>query len=225
MNECNWNSNGLHSIFIAISLDEFKRISMCETSKEAWDILEATHEGIRTVKHYKLQMLTMKFEDIRMKEDEIFDEFYVKLNDIVNLSYNLDQSIIENRIARKFMRSLPERFKSKVTAIKESKDFDKMKIEELVGSLQTYELTLPHPKRNKSIALRSSKEEVDSESNASLDDENFSILVKKFRKFLRSRGVQRRFNKNTKRIMVALVGSARRKEISTLQMRSRIKQI
>lgn len=38
---------------------------------------------------------------------------------------------------RKVLRSFPERFQAKVTAIEESKDIDALKIEELVGSLQT----------------------------------------------------------------------------------------
>ena len=54
ISECNWNSKGLHSIFMAVSADEFKRISMCETSKAAWDILETTHEGTKKVKNSKL---------------------------------------------------------------------------------------------------------------------------------------------------------------------------
>ena len=37
-----------------------------------------------TVKDSKLQMLTTSFEEIKMGEDESFDEFYVKLKDIVN---------------------------------------------------------------------------------------------------------------------------------------------
>ena len=32
----------------------------------------------------KLQQLTSRFESIRMFDDESFDEFYAKLNDIVN---------------------------------------------------------------------------------------------------------------------------------------------
>jgi hypothetical protein len=44
-----------------------------------------------------------------------------------------------------------------VTTIEESKDLEEMKIEELVRSLQTYELSLPPVKKVKTIALKASK--------------------------------------------------------------------
>ena len=47
------------------------------------------HEGTKAVKINKLQQLTTTFESIRMSDDECFDEFYAKLNDIVNSAQNL----------------------------------------------------------------------------------------------------------------------------------------
>ena len=44
-----------------------------------------------------------------MKEDESFDEFYAKLKDIVNLDFNLGETISEPNIVRKVLRSIPER--------------------------------------------------------------------------------------------------------------------
>ena len=67
----------------------------------------------------------------------MFDEFYVKLNDIVNSAFNLGETIPEPKIVRKVLKSLPERFYAKITAIKESKDIDKIPLTELVGNLQT----------------------------------------------------------------------------------------
>jgi len=89
INEYKWNSKGLNAIFMAVSLEEFKRISLCEIAKDVWEILEVTHQGTKAVKKSKLQMLTSKFEEIRMKDDETFEEFYAQLNDIVNSSFNL----------------------------------------------------------------------------------------------------------------------------------------
>ena len=43
------------------------------------------HEGTKAVKINKLQQLTTKFESIRMSDDECFDEFYAKLNDLLTL--------------------------------------------------------------------------------------------------------------------------------------------
>ena len=93
------------------------------------------HEGTKAVKINKLQQLTSKFESIRMSDDESFDEFYSKLDDIVNFAYNLGEIYDQTKIVRKIFRSLTEDFKPKVTAITESKDVDSIPIDELVGSL------------------------------------------------------------------------------------------
>ena len=45
------------------------------------------HEGTKVVKINKLQQLTSKFESIRMSDDESFDEFYAKLDDVVNFAF------------------------------------------------------------------------------------------------------------------------------------------
>ena len=89
------------------------------------------------VKNSKLQRLTTSFEEIKMEEDESFDEFYAKLKDIVNSTFNLRETISEPKIVRKVFRSLPNRFHAKITIIEESKDIDKIPLIELVGNLQT----------------------------------------------------------------------------------------
>jgi hypothetical protein len=145
LNERQFNFIGLNSIVMAISDEVFKRIyariNEFETSKEVWDILETTYECTdENLKKEKLMNLAYRFEEIRMNEDESFDGFYVKLIDIVNLSFNLGERIPESRIVRKVLGSLPKRFRYKVIAIKECRDLDSVKIDELVGSLKAYEL-------------------------------------------------------------------------------------
>ena len=110
----------MNAIFNAISMEEFKRISNVEVAHTVWNILQTIHEGIKAVKINKLQQLTTRFESIRMSNDEYFDEFYAKLNDIVNFAYNLGEIYDHPKIVRKILRSLIEDFKAKVTAIIES---------------------------------------------------------------------------------------------------------
>ena len=43
-----------------------------------------------------------------MKDDESFDEFYAILKDIVNLAFNIGETIPEPKIVRKVLKSLQE---------------------------------------------------------------------------------------------------------------------
>ena len=113
------------------------------------------HEGTKTVKINKLQQLTIRFESIRMSDDESFDKFYAKLNDNVNSAYNLGEIYDQPKIVRKILRSLTEDFRPKVTTIIESKDVDSVPVNELIRSLQSYELDLPKTSKSKSMALKS----------------------------------------------------------------------
>lgn len=51
------------------SLGKFKRISICDIAKEAWHILEVTHEETKIVKNSKLLLLTIKFDEIKEKAE------------------------------------------------------------------------------------------------------------------------------------------------------------
>jgi hypothetical protein len=79
---------------------------------------------------------------------------------------------------------MPEHFRIKVTTIEESKDLEEMKIEELVGSLQTYELSLPPIKKMKTIALKASKKKVEVSSGVDMLAKNFRRLMSDERQIL-----------------------------------------
>ena len=123
-----------------------------------------------------------------MEEDESFNEFYTKLKDIMNSTFNLGETIPELKIVRKVLRSLPERFHAKITAIKESKNIDKIPLIELVGNLQTYELGLMRigkSGKGKSMALKAKSSDID----VSLDDEDSKMkfyITRQFKKFMKN---------------------------------------
>ena len=131
----NANSKALNVIFCGVSLDEFHWILHITITKEAWQILETTYEGTKKVKDIKLQMLITRFEELRMSEDESFDSFYSKLNEVVIDKFNLGEKTEDLKVVQKILRSLLKSFRVKVTAIEESKDLDEIKVQELIGSL------------------------------------------------------------------------------------------
>ena len=108
----NANNKALKAIFCGVSPDEFHRISHITIAKEAWQILETTYERTKKVNDIKLQMLTTWFEELRMSEDESFDSFYSKLNEVVIGKFNLGEKTEDSKVIRKIFRSLPKSFRA-----------------------------------------------------------------------------------------------------------------
>ena len=184
----NFNSKALNALFNTVTNEEFKKISSTKTTKEASTILQTTYEGTKTVKDLQLQRLTISFQEIKMEEDESFDEFYAKLKDIMNSAFNLGETIPEPKIVRKVLRSLPERFHAKITAIEKSKDINKIPLTELVGNLQAYQLGLTRIRKSsksKSMALKAKSSETD-ESSDGEDSKMKSYITRQFKKFIKN---------------------------------------
>ena len=117
-------------------------------------------------------------------DDESFDEFFTKFNDIVNSTYNLGEIYDQPKIVRKILRFLNEDFRPKVTDITESKDVDSIPIDELVGSFQSYELDLPKSSKSKLMALKSVNDVDVSGFDDELSATEIIYLAKNFINFL-----------------------------------------
>jgi hypothetical protein len=74
-------------------------------------------------------MLISTFEEIKMLEDETFGEFYTKISDLGNSMVSLGKQISDVKLIQKILRSLPERFRIKVTTIEERNDLEERLLE------------------------------------------------------------------------------------------------
>ena len=127
-----------------------------------------------------------------MDEDEWSDEFYAKLNDIVNSAFNLGEQILKPKILRKILRFLPKRFHAKITTIEKSKDLDSIPLIELIRNLQTNELGLARVgkgDKGKNMALKTKN----NDNDEPFDDEDTklkSYITKQFKKFIKNMNVK-----------------------------------
>jgi hypothetical protein len=190
------NDKALHALCQAFSPSKFAKISNCEVAKDAWQILETTYEGTKLVKSAKLQMLISKFEEIKMLEEETLGKFYTKISYLRNSMVSLGKQISDVKLIQKILRSLPEHFRIKVTTIEESNDLEEMKIKELVGSLQTYEYSLPLVRKAKTIALKASKKKsrVSSDEDFDIDEDVVAMLAKNFEHFMKNNKFKKKFS-------------------------------
>ncbi|CAM8980362.1 unnamed protein product [Rhodiola kirilowii] len=134
------NSKAMNAIFLAVDENVMKLIIKCEVAKEAWDILQTAFEGTDKVRNSRMQAVITKFEEMKMNENESIAEYNTRVLELANEASALGKAIDEERLVSKVLRSLPPRFAMKVTTIEEMHDITKLKLDELTGSLRTYEI-------------------------------------------------------------------------------------
>ncbi|KAI3465123.1 hypothetical protein Pfo_021786 [Paulownia fortunei] len=181
----NDNSKALNAIFSPVNINQFKLISVCESTKEEWDILQVAFEGTASIRMTKLQMLASRFEDLRMLESESTTNFNGKLCDIASEVYAFGEKDMDIKLIRETLRSLLERFAYKVIAIEESHDITKMRLDELIGSLQTFQMNLKQNKREKEVALQVDVQTSHLTEEIDDNDKAIALLTKNFGKFFK----------------------------------------
>ncbi|XP_062074886.1 uncharacterized protein LOC133778888 [Humulus lupulus] len=218
----NFNSKAMHALFNAVSPNQLKVIANCEIAKEAWEKLRIKNEGTDAVKKSRLRALAKSFENLSMEEEETVAEFHAKLCDISNESYALGKTYSNAKLVRKVLGVLPRKFMSKVTSIEEMRNVEELDLDELIGSLQNYELSLTRWKKGKK-QKDSEKEKVDnslafvhkeekkliSGASEGFTDETLALLTQNYAKFLKKNykknfpggkenGLRRNFGGNNK---------------------------
>ncbi|CAM8902874.1 unnamed protein product [Rhodiola kirilowii] len=114
-----------------------------------------------------------------MKESESIAEYNTRVLELSNEASALGKSIDEDRLVSKVLRSLPLRFAMKVTAIEEMHDISKLKLDELTGSLRTYEINHNFQIGEvKGIALKADWAEDKSEADCST--EQLAMMAQNF---------------------------------------------
>ena len=155
------NSKAMIVLFCALNKKEFHRVSSCESSNEIWHNLEVVYEGTNQVKESKISRYTRQYELFQMEQNESVYSMYTRFTDIVNTLEALGKTFSNSEKLKKIVRPLPKEWRPKRTAIEEAKDLNILPIDDLIGSLISYEEDLAAEKGNeekkKSIALKVSK--------------------------------------------------------------------
>ena len=95
-----------------------------------------------------------------MDEVEKISDYYARIKAITNEMMCLGENIDEARVVQKVLRSLPERFDIKVTSIGDTVDTSTMRLDELIGSLTTYEIQLEHRKNRGTSEIFKTKKDL-----------------------------------------------------------------
>jgi len=142
----------------ALPHKEYLKMSDKSTAKAMFTSLCATYEGNKKVREAKATMLVHQYELFRMKEDESIETMYSRFQILVSGLQILKKSYVASDHVNKILRSLPAKWRPKVTAIEKAKDLNTLSVEDLISSLKCHEIGLNEHesiKKHKSIALKS----------------------------------------------------------------------
>ncbi|CAM8936701.1 unnamed protein product [Rhodiola kirilowii] len=186
------NSKAMNAIFSGVDGKKFKMISTCEIAKKAWDILKKAHEGTTKVKISRMEMVTSKFKNLRMQEDETITDFNTRILDISNESFALGEPMSEETLVRKVPRSLPKRYAMKALTVTEAHDVKTMRLDELMGSLQAHEMELEMDEEEqhmkaKCVGLKSEVTDVQNKEGE-MSEQLYVMLARNFMRRLNNEG-------------------------------------
>jgi hypothetical protein len=161
-----FNAKGMNAILNGLAEAEFVKVMHLETAKAMWDKLISSYEGNEKVKDAKLQTYRLKFEQLKMNEDETISKYFLRVEELVNAMKGLGEKIEEPFLVQKILRSLLDKFNSKVSAIEELSDLKTLSIDQLLGTLTAYEMRINKDKSS----TREASFKADKNTDSELDD-------------------------------------------------------
>ena len=154
-----------------------------------WGTLEVTHEGTNKMNRARKHTLIQEYEMFRMLKGETIAEVQKRFTHIINHLMSLEKTFEKEELNIKILKCLDRSWQPKVTAISESKDLTSLSMTSLFGKLKEHELEMNRlnvqeceDKHVRNIALKAVKHKSKQESS---DEENLSLLSRKFSKFLK----------------------------------------
>jgi hypothetical protein len=136
------DQKALFYIHRCVNESVFEKIADSTTAKEAWDILTRCYGGDASVKKVQLQTLRKQYENLNMKNNEKVSEYISRVILITNEVKACGETLSEQVIIEKILRSLTPQFDYIVVSIEHSKDLETMRMEELQSSLEAQELCM-----------------------------------------------------------------------------------
>ncbi|VFQ69284.1 unnamed protein product [Cuscuta campestris] len=191
-------------IFKTLDPITFFKIKHLKTAMEIWQGLGKQCEGSEDLRKQKIEVLLEKFKSFKMLPGESFDmldeRFHKILNDLASLNHVLSPKEKNVRL----LRSLPTKWYTKATAMEEGRNLENYTIQGLLDELRTYEHELMKKKEEQvtlfPTALMTTPRVPPSEGTCPRNcdipsssqppsskmenyDEEFTMMVKQFRKF------------------------------------------
>ena len=133
------DGKAMFSIHQAMHESILPRVAATNTTNQAWNTLGTSYQGLDRVKNSKLHILRRDFKSLSIKEIDSIDSFYTRVVGFINQLKYHGETISDQRVVEKILRSIPPRFENLVVTLEEHTDMTTFTIDELQASLINHE--------------------------------------------------------------------------------------
>ncbi|XP_052621419.1 uncharacterized protein LOC128127104 [Lactuca sativa] len=126
-------------LFKAIMEEKTLLIGNLGTAKEMWDVLKTRRLGVDRIREARVQTLMGEFENLKMKDQEVIENFANKLSAYASRAASLGSVMEETKLVKIFLNGLPKCFIHMVASIEQVVDLKTIGYDDVVGRLKAYE--------------------------------------------------------------------------------------
>jgi hypothetical protein len=199
----------------SLEKDEYDRVDGLEKANEILETLRVFHKGIRSVQKAKIEMLEGHLDQFMMLDDETPQEMYKHMKLMVNKVRAYGSKMWTNRLmVQRLLRAYTIRDTTLVSIIRGDPNLRRMTPEDVLATIIKHELLLEEAKyvknlskgimstKKDNIALKASKkskkkqilvessseeEQEDEDEENEYDEEEVTLFIKKFNKYMSNR--------------------------------------
>jgi len=113
----------LFLIHQCVDPQNFAKIASTTSAEQAWDILANAYAGSDKLKRVKMQTLKRQFKLLHMNEKEGIAKYLNRVQNLSNQIMAYGETLKDQDLVEKVLRTLSSRFDYVVTATEVSKDF------------------------------------------------------------------------------------------------------
>jgi hypothetical protein len=136
-----------------LSREEFDKVDGLQSAKEIWNTLKVAHEGTKTIRKAKIEMIEGELWRFTILDDETLQEMYTRLKKMINQVRSLgSKKWTDHEVVKRMIRTFLVRNITLCTLIRESLNYKKMTPEEVLGKIINHEMTESEAKYVKSLS-------------------------------------------------------------------------
>jgi hypothetical protein len=129
--------SALDAICSVVPTEMIPTLTVKDSTSEAWEAIKTLCIGDERRRAVMAQTLRMKYENIKLRDSELIEDFALRFSGVLQLLGDLGDAEPEEKAVKKYLRVVRARYKHLVVSMEAFTNLSKLSIEEITGTLKS----------------------------------------------------------------------------------------